>query len=313
MEEDAAFEGCFQQVMIGEPSVADTISILRGISEKYSTYHGVRLSDRALVVAAELSDRGNRLAAAAEVSAETALTKEKDKVSIDRLAEELQQKKDDLQVKLEQAELRTDLAIAADIKYGGLPDVEAALLSRRKEMLQNAMLSEEVGPDDIAAVVSRWTGIPVSWLQTGERERLLNLEAELHKRVEQRQQLPLSGADCVGKTELAKALAALLFDDEKMMICIDMGEYMKKHTVSRLIGAPPGYIRHDEGGQLTEAVRRRPYSVVLPDEVEEAHRDVMNVMLSALDDDGPRDGLKMMPGMAGSIEADELDEEDMEL
>ncbi|KAK9841119.1 hypothetical protein WJX74_000311 [Apatococcus lobatus] len=329
MEKDAAFERRFQQVIVGEPSVADTISILRGISEKYSSYHGVRLTDRALVVAAELSDRyitarflpdkaidlideacsNNRVqldSMPEEIDLlqrqkyrlqveETALTKEKDKVSVDRLTEvrreiaqlqdqlqplqlryqqergrlnavrELQQKKDALQSKLADAEGRMDLAIAADIKYGAMPDVEAALAAKFQEMPQNAMLSEEVGPEDIAAVVSRWTGIPVSRLQTGERERLMSLEG-------------------VGKTELAKALAALLFDDEKMMVRIDMGEYMEKHTVARLIGAPPGYIGHDEGGQLTEAIRRRPYSVVLLDEVEKAHRDVMNVLLSVLDD-----------------------------
>ncbi|KAK9793452.1 hypothetical protein WJX73_009135 [Symbiochloris irregularis] len=372
MERDAAFERRFQQILVGEPSVADTITILRGLSEKYSSFHGVRVSDRALVVAAELSSRyiQNRFLPDKAIDLvdeacsnmrvqlesmpeemdlmqrqqyrlrveEAALSKEKDKASKGRLEEvrqelgtladrlqplqmrysqekqrldalrDLQKKKENMLIKLEQAELRNDLAMAADIKYGGLHDVEEAIKTKRAQAPEQAMLSEEVGPDDIATVVARWTGIPVSRLQQAERARLLRLKADLHQRVIGQDAAVASVADAVlrsraglastergssflflgptgvGKTELAKALAALLFDSEKMMVRIDMREYMEKHSVSRLIGAPPGYIGHDQGGQLTEAVRRRPYSVILLDEIEKAHRDVTNVLLSALDD-----------------------------
>lgn len=372
MEKDAAFERRFQQVLVGEPSVQDTINILRGISEKYSSYHGVRIADRALVVAAELADRyiTNRFLPDKAIDLvdeacsnmrvqldsmpeemdnlqrqmyrlqveEAALSKEKDSISQARLEEvqrelgaladklqplqlryqsekvrlddlrALQQKKEDLHVRLQQAENRFDLATVADIRYGALQDVDEAIKKRLAEVPEDAMLTEEVGPEEVAQIVSRWTGIPVSKLQQGERDRLLQLKEELHQRVVGQDKAVEAVADAVlrtraglaarnrgssflflgptgvGKTELAKALAALMFDDEKMMVRIDMGEYMEKHTVSRLIGAPPGYIGHDEGGQLTEAVRRRPYSVVLLDEVEKAHRDVINVLLSVLDD-----------------------------
>eukprot|EP00884_Botryococcus_braunii_P013589 jgi/Botrbrau1/22230/Bobra.168_1s0061.1 len=372
LEKDAAFERRFQQVMVNEPSVQDTIAILRGLSEKYSNYHGVRISDRALVVAAELSDRYittrflpdkaidlvdeacsnmrvqldsmpeemdmlQRQQYRLQVE-ETALTKEKDKASKDRLEEvrkeladlknklqplqmryqsekkrldelhTLQKKKEDLQVKLEQAENRYDLAMVADIKYGALAEIEQAIKEKIAQMPKNPMLSEEVGPEEIAQVVSRWTGIPVNRLQATEREKLLALKEELHKRVIGQDEAVAAVADAVlrsraglasrsrgssflflgptgvGKTELAKALAQLLFDSEKNMVRLDMGEYMEKHTVARMIGAPPGYIGHEEGGQLTEAVRRHPYSVVLLDEVEKAHPEVMNVLLGVLDD-----------------------------
>ncbi|KAA6429047.1 MAG: heat shock [Trebouxia sp. A1-2] len=372
MEKDAAFERRFQQVLLGEPTVQDTINILRGISERYSSYHGVRIADRALVVAAELADRyiTNRFLPDKAIDLvdeacsnmrvqldsmpeemdkmqrqqyrlqveEAALSKEKDPISAARLEEvrqelgsltdtlqplqlryaaektrldelrSLQQKQQDLQAKLDQAEYRMDQVTAADIKYGAMHDVAEAIKQRLAEAPGNAMLKEEVGPEQVADIVSMWTGIPVSKLQQGERVRLLQLKEELHKRVIGQDKAVQAVADAVlrtraglaarnrgssflflgptgvGKTELAKALAALMFDDEKMMVRIDMGEYMEKHTVSRLIGAPPGYVGHEEGGQLTEAVRRRPYSVILLDEVEKAHRDVTNVLLSVLDD-----------------------------
>ncbi|KAL6756651.1 P-loop containing nucleoside triphosphate hydrolase protein [Haematococcus lacustris] len=372
IEKDAALERRFQQVLVGEPSVADTISILRGIKEKYESHHGVRITDRALVVAAELSDRYiqsrflpdkaidlmdeacstvrvqldskpealdtlERTRTRLQVE-EAALKKEKDDLSVARLSQvgmelaalqeqlrplqlryeaersrleemrRLQEKREQIQVNIGLAEARNDLARIADLKYGALPDVDARLKALRSQAPSDAMLTEAVGPEEIAAVVARWTGIPVSRLQQTEREKLLQLRSELHKRVVGQEDAVAAVADAVlrsraglasrsrgssflflgptgvGKTELAKALAALLFDDEKMMIRIDMGEYMEKHSVSRMIGAPPGYVGHEEGGQLTEAVRRRPYSVVLFDEVEKAHAEVFNVLLSILDD-----------------------------
>ncbi|KAK9916599.1 hypothetical protein WJX75_004717 [Coccomyxa subellipsoidea] len=372
MEKDAAFERRFQQVQVEEPSVQDTIQILRGIADKYASFHGVRIQDRTLVAAAELSaryiqgrflpdkaiDLVDEACANARVQLdsvpedidamqrqkyrlqveEKALSKEKDKASKERLEEvrrelqeieeklkpltmryaaekraldelrALQKKRDELKVKLAEAEHRMDLAMVADIKYGALAEVEDGMKAKIAQLPKDPMLSEEVGPEDIAQVVSRWTGIPVSRLQTSDRERLLHLADQLHKRVVGQDQAVdvvaaavlrsraglssrsrgssflFLGPTGVGKTELAKALAELLFDDEKLMIRLDMSEYMEKHTVARLIGAPPGYIGHDEGGQLTEAVRRHPYSVVLLDEAEKAHREVMNILLGVLDD-----------------------------
>ncbi|GMH40192.1 hypothetical protein BSKO_08096 [Bryopsis sp. KO-2023] len=372
IEKDAAFERRFQQVQVGEPSVPDTINMLRGLKEKYEGHHGVHIADRALVVAAELSDRYiqsrflpdkaidlideacssvrvqldskpeeidmlERQKVRLQVE-ETALSKEKDHRSQDRLKEvkeelaalseklaplqmrysqekgrldeirRLQQKKQELLMALEQAENQGNLARIADIKYGALQDVSETLKRFQAELPADAMLTESVGPEEIATVVSRWTGIPVSKLQQNDRAKLLNLKTELHKRVVGQDEAVSAVADAVlrsraglaasergssflflgptgvGKTELAKALAYLLFDDEKLMVRIDMGEYMEKHSVSRLVGAPPGYVGHDDGGQLTEAVRRRPYSVVLFDEVEKAHPDVFNILLSILDD-----------------------------
>ncbi|PSC72780.1 chaperone 1 [Micractinium conductrix] len=373
VEKDAAFERRFQQVLVGEPSVPDTVQILRGLKERYASHHGVQISDRALVVAAELADRYitsrflpdkaidlvdeacSNLQVQLESKPEAidvlerqlirlqveekALEKEKDKQSVERLAEvqrelgELQdklkplqmrynqekalldeikglaKKKEELQIRLEQAENRMDLAMVADIKYGALAEVED-LLKKKQHAARKAdrMLSDTVGPEEIATVVSKWTGIPVTKLQASDRERLTHLEQYLHERVVGQDTAVKAVADAVlrsraglgarnrgssflflgptgvGKTELAKALAAMLFDSEKMMVRIDMSEYMEKHSVSRLIGAPPGYIGHEAGGQLTEAVRRRPYSVVLFDEVEKAHADVMNILLGVLDD-----------------------------
>ncbi|GIL53361.1 hypothetical protein Vafri_9031 [Volvox africanus] len=372
IEKDAAFERRFQQVLVKEPSVADTVAILRGIKERYESHHGVHITDRALVVAAELSDRYittrflpdkaidlvdeacanmrvqldskpeqldalERQRTRLQVEA-AALAKEKDALSKKRAGEvekelaaledqlrplllryqqersrleelrRLVQKRDEILVNIQLAEQHNNLARIADLRYGALPEVEERIKAIRAAQPSDAMLSEEVGPEEIATVVSRWTGIPVSRLKQSEREKLLELRAELQKRVVGQDAAVAAVADAVlrsraglasrsrgssflflgptgvGKTELAKALAQLLFDDEKMMIRIDMGEYMERHSVSRLIGAPPGYVGHDEGGQLTEAVRRRPYSVVLFDEVEKAHSEVFNVLLSILDD-----------------------------
>ena len=374
IEKDAAFERRFQQVLVGEPSVLDTIQILRGLKERYASHHGVTISDKALVVAAELSDRYitsrflpdkaidliDEAAANLQVQLESkpesidtlerhlirlqveekALEKEKDAQSKDRVdtvrkeivdlrdqlrplqmryetekkrldeIKMLQKKREELQVRLAQAENRYDLAMVADIRYGALAEVSEALAKRQAEAKEASehMLSEVVGPEDVATVVSRWTGIPVNKLQATDRERLLNLEAFLHQRVVGQDAAVKAVADAVlrsraglgartrgssfmflgptgvGKTELAKALASMLFDSEKQMVRIDMSEYMEKHSVSRLIGAPPGYIGHESGGQLTEAVRRRPYSVILFDEIEKAHPDVMNLLLGVLDD-----------------------------
>ncbi|KAL4457526.1 hypothetical protein ABPG75_012391 [Micractinium tetrahymenae] len=373
VEKDAAFERRFQQVLVGEPSVPDTVQILRGLKERYASHHGVQIADRALVVAAELADRyiTNRFLPDKAIDLvdeacsnlqvqleskpeaidvlerqlirlqveEKALEKEKDKQSKERLAEvqrelsELQdklrplqmrysqekalldevkalaKKREELQIRLEQAENRMDLAMVADIKYGALAEVEELIKRKQAEARRtDRMLSDTVGPEEIATVVSKWTGIPVTKLQASDRERLTHLEQFLHERVVGQDAAVKAVADAVlrsraglgarnrgssflflgptgvGKTELAKALAAMLFDSEKMLVRIDMSEYMEKHSVSRLIGAPPGYTGHEAGGQLTEAVRRRPYSVVLFDEVEKAHADVMNILLGVLDD-----------------------------
>lgn len=389
IEKDAALERRFQQVLVGEPSVADTVSILRGIKEKYENHHGVHIMDRALVVAAELSERyiQSRFlpdkaidlmdeacsnvrvqldSKPEEIDAlerrkvrlqveQQALSKEKDSISKQRLDEvarelaaledelrplqmkytrekarldeirRLQSKRDELLVNLEMAEARGDLARIADIKYGALVDVDEQLKRLRAAAPSGAMLTEQVGPDEIATVVARWTGIPVSRLRQTERDKLLSLKDELHKRVIGQDEAVSAVADAVlrsraglaarsrgsgflflgptgvGKTELAKALAALLFDDEKMMIRVDMAEYMEKHSIARLIGAPPGYVGHEQGGQLTEAVRRRPYSVVLFDEVEKAHTEVLNVLLSILDDGRVTDGKGRTVNFANTV------------
>lgn len=379
VEKDAAFERRFQQVYVAEPSVADTISILRGLKEKYEGHHGVRIQDRALVVAAQLSYRyitGRHLPdkaidlvdeACANVRVQLdsqpeeidnlerkriqlevelhALEKEKDKASKARLVEvkrelddlrdklqplmmkynkekeridelrRLKQKRDELLYTLQEAERRYDLARAADLRYGAIQEVEAAIARLEANTDEGGMLTETVGPDQIAEVVSRWTGIPVTRLGQNEKERLIGLAERLHHRVVGQDQAVSAVAEAVlrsraglgrpqqptgsflflgptgvGKTELAKALAEQLFDDDKLMVRIDMSEYMEQHSVARLIGAPPGYVGHGEGGQLTEAVRRRPYSVILFDEVEKAHPSVFNTLLQVLDDGRLTDG-----------------------
>ena len=327
IEKDKALERRFQPVMISEPSVSDTISILRGLKERYEVYHGVKIQDNALVAAATLSqryitdrflpdkaidlvdeacaliktelnslpsdlDEMNRKITQMKIE-ETALKKETDPLSKERL--------DDLEKDLAELEdqFRTQKA-----QWENEEDAEASL--KNKDL---SMVHEEVTEDEIARIVSKWTGIPVAKLTAGEREKLLGLEQELHKRVIGQDEAVRKVADAilrskagikdpkrpigsflflgptgVGKTELAKTLASYLFDDENNMVRIDMSEYMEKYSVSRLIGAPPGYVGYDEGGQLTEAVRRKPFSVVLFDEVEKAHPDVFNVLLQVLDD-----------------------------
>ena len=380
VEKDPALERRFQQVYVGEPSVPDTIAILRGLKERYEVHHGVRIQDSALVSAAVLSNRylTNRFLpdkaidlvdeAASKLRIEidslpteidvvqrralqleierVALEKETDTASRERLTA-LNEELDELQTQIDimkghwEAEreaisairtlkeelesLRTnvdresDLAKAAEIKYGRIPELERRISDATEHLdkLQsgNRMLKEEVDAEDIAEVVSKWTGVPVSRLLEGEMQKLVRLEDLLHKRVIgqdeavnavsnaiRRSRAGLSdpnrpigsfmflGPTGVGKTELARALAEFLFDDERAMVRIDMAEYMEKYSVSRLIGAPPGYVGYDEGGQLTEAVRRRPYSVVLLDEVEKAHPDVFNVLLQVLDDGRLTDG-----------------------
>ncbi|CAN6445614.1 unnamed protein product [Victoria cruziana] len=379
VEKDAAFERRFQQVYVAEPSVPDTISILRGLKERYEGHHGVRIQDRAIVVAAQLSSRyitGRFLPdkaidlvdeACANVRVQLdsqpeeidnlerkriqlevelhALEKEKDKASKARLVEvhkelddlrdklqplmmkyrkekerideirRLKQKREELTFALQEAERRMDLARAADLRYGALQDIDASIANLEGTTDENLMLTETVGPEHIAEVVSRWTGIPVTRLGQDERRRLIDLAEKLHNRVVGQDQAVQTVAQAVlrsraglgrpqqptgsflflgptgvGKTELAKALAEQLFDDENLLVRIDMSEYMEQHSVSRLIGAPPGYVGHEEGGQLTEAVRRRPYSVILFDEVEKAHVSVFNTLLQVLDDGRLTDG-----------------------
>ena len=383
IEKDAALERRFQPVMVDQPSVEDTISILRGLKERYEVHHGVRIRDAALVAAATLSDRyiSDRFLpdkaidlvdeAAAKLRTEIesmpapldevrrklmqltieeqALKKETDAASKERL-EKLEQEKADLEAKdkelkdaweqekqgilrvraikkeidavnseMETAERAYDLNKLSELKYGKLPELQKQLAEQEEEINKKSkdqrLLKEEVGEEDIASVVSRWTGIPVTKMLTGEREKLLHLPTVLHERVVGQDEAVEAVSDAilraragvkdpnrpigsfiflgptgVGKTELAKTLAEALFDDERSIIRIDMSEYMEKHTVSRLIGAPPGYVGYDEGGQLTEAVRRRPYSVILLDEIEKAHRDVFNVLLQILDDGRLTDG-----------------------
>jgi len=378
VEKDPALQRRFQPVYIEEPSVEDTISILRGIKDKYELHHGVRITDGSIVAAARLSDRyiQNRFlpdkaidlmdeaasrirmeveSKPEEIEAldrriiqlkieESALEKEDDTASKDRLAnlrEELanleqesaelttrwQNERDKIEaegkikeeldaarLELEQAQREGDLAKAGELSYGTIPALEKRL-EEAEDLNEDALLREEVTEEDIASVVSRWTGIPIDKMMEGEREKLLNMESLLAKRVIgqkpaieavskavrraraglQDPNRPLGsflflGPTGVGKTELTKALAEFLFDDDQAMVRIDMSEFMEKHSVARLIGAPPGYVGYDEGGVLTESVRRRPYQVVLFDEVEKAHTDVFNVLLQVLDDGRLTDG-----------------------
>ncbi|MBE6915900.1 MAG: ATP-dependent chaperone ClpB [Ruminococcaceae bacterium] len=376
IEKDAALERRFQPVLVDEPTVEDTISILRGLKERYEVYHGVQIHDQALIAAATLSNRyiadrylpdkaidlvdeacamirtemdsmpqeldeASRKIMQYEIE-EAALKKETDSLSKEHLAEiqkelaqlrsefhemkarweneknainkvqKLREELEQINAEIEQAEMKYDLNRAAELKYGRLPELKKELESEEAlaETAQaDPLLRDKVTEEEIARIVGRWTGIPVAKLMEGEREKLLHLDDILHQRVIGQDQAVREVADAiirsragigdpkrpigsflflgptgVGKTELAKALAEALFDDERSLIRIDMSEYMEKHAVSRLIGAPPGYIGYEEGGQLTEAVRKRPYSVVLFDEVEKAHPDVFHVLLQVLDD-----------------------------
>ena len=378
VEKDAALQRRFQPVFVGEPTVEDTISILRGLKEKYELHHGVRITDGAIVAAATLSNRyitdrflpdkaidlmdeaASRIRMEVESKPEEietldrriiqlkiereALRKESDAASKDRLTHlehdlaqleqqsaeltqrwqaerekiqaeaKLKEQLDQARLELDQAQRRGDLARAGELSYGVIPGLEKQLADAQTAS-QGAMLREEVTAQDIAAVVSRWTGIPVDKMLEGEREKLLHMEEALGKRVIGQRQavtavsrairraraglqdpdrpmgsLLFLGPTGVGKTELTKALAGFLFDDDSAMVRIDMSEFMEKHSVARLIGAPPGYVGYEEGGVLTEAVRRRPYQVILFDEVEKAHNDVFNVLLQVLDDGRLTDG-----------------------
>jgi ATP-dependent Clp protease ATP-binding subunit ClpB len=379
IEKDAALERRFQPVLVAEPSVEDTISILRGLSEKYQVHHGVRIQDSALVAAAVLSDRyiSDRFLpdkaidlmdeAAAKLRTENesmpeelenlerrvtqlaiereALKKEKDAASRQRLAElekeyadvqaerdklkaqwqneksaievtsKLREELEHVRTQVDQAQRAGDLSRASELRYGILPQKEKALKDAEDKIAKGAkegkgsLVQEEVTADEIAEVVARWTGVPVARLLEGEQEKLLRLDSILHERVIGQDEAVQAVADAViraraglkdpkrpigsfiflgptgvGKTELARALAESMFDSEESMVRLDMSEYMEKHAVSRLIGAPPGYIGYDEGGQLTEAVRRKPYCVILFDEIEKAHVDVFNTLLQILDD-----------------------------
>ena len=383
IEKDAALERRFQQVYVGEPSVEDTIAILRGLKERYEVHHGVRIQDAALVAAAVLSDRyipsrqlpdkaidlvdesASRLRIEIDSMPneldvverrirqleieKAALAKETDEASKQRLAAleselaglaeerdamaaqwqlekdgiaEIRKRKEALEAArtdAEKAERDGDLQRAAELRYGTMRDLDAEIEERTQRLNElqagHAMLKEEVDEEDIAEIVSKWTGVPVTRLMEGEMAKLVRMEDELHARVIgqddavaavanaiRRSRAGLSdpnrpigsflflGPTGVGKTELARTLADFLFDDERAMVRIDMSEYMEKHAVSRLVGAPPGYVGYDEGGQLTEAVRRRPYAVVLLDEVEKAHPDVFNVLLALMDDGRLTDG-----------------------
>ena len=378
VEKDPALQRRFQPVFVGEPTVEDTISILRGIKDKYEAHHGVRIADAAIVSAATLSNRyitdrflpdkaidlmdeaASRIRMEVESKPEEietldrrimqlqiereALKKESDQPSKDRLAAlesdlanleqqsaeltarwqaekdkiageaKLKEQLDAARIQLEQAQRNGDYGKAGELQYGAIPALEKQL-AEAQSASKGAMLREEVTSEDIAAVVSRWTGIPVDRMLEGEREKLLNMEAVLGQRVIgqadavkavstavrrsraglQDPNRPLGsflflGPTGVGKTELTKALAGFLFDDDSAMVRIDMSEFMEKHSVARLIGAPPGYVGYEEGGVLTEAVRRRPYQVVLFDEVEKAHGDVFNILLQVLDDGRLTDG-----------------------
>jgi len=383
IEKDPALERRFQPVFVDEPSVEDTISILRGLRERYEVHHGVRIKDSALVAAAVLShryitdrflpdkaidlvdeaaaklrteidsmpselDEVSRRVMQLEIERE-ALKKETDKASqarLERLEKELAELKaqqealrarwevekaaiqrlrdlrrkiEETKVEIGKAERQYDLNRVAELKYGVLAQLERELAEEEAKLAQQdgglRLIKEEVDENDIAEIVSRWTGIPVSRLMEGETQKLLRLEEQLHKRVVGQDEAVRAVADAilraragikdpnrpigsfiflgptgVGKTELARALAEFLFDDENAMVRIDMSEYMEKHTVARLIGAPPGYVGYEEGGQLTEAVRRRPYCVILFDEIEKAHHDVFNIMLQILDDGRLTDG-----------------------
>ena len=383
IEKDAALERRFQPVLIEEPSVEDTISILRGLKERYEVFHGVRITDPAVIAAASLShryisdrqlpdkaidlideaaarlrteidskpqalDEVDRQIMQLEIERE-ALKKEKDKASKERLSRierdiaDLKERSNELHIRweneksaiqdlqsikekieqtraeIERGERANDLEKVARLRYGTLRELEDRLVEGEGRIKQlqgeDALLKEEVDPEEIAQIVSRWTGIPVSRLVEGETEKLIHMEERLHERVIGQDEAvkvvsnavrrsraglqdpdrPLGsfiflGPTGVGKTELARSLAHFLFDDDRAMVRIDMSEYQEKHTVSRLVGAPPGYVGYDEGGQLTEAVRRRPYSVVLFDEIEKAHPEVFNVLLQMLDDGRMTDG-----------------------
>jgi len=377
VEKDAALARRFQPIFVGEPSVADTISILRGIKEKYELHHGVRILDNALVAAATLSNRyitdrflpdkaidlideaASRLRMQVDSKPEEldeldrrvlqlkiereALRKEEDSASRDRLAklehelanveersnamtaawkaekerladtQKLKERLDQAKQDVEVAQRRGDLGKASELLYGVIPDLERKIAAGQDE--DGRLVNEAVDAEQIAGVVSRWTGVPIEKMLEGERGKLMRMEDELRKRVVGQEEALTAVANAVrraraglqdphrpigsflflgptgvGKTELAKTLAAFLFDDERAMIRIDMSEYMEKHAVSRLIGAPPGYVGYDEGGVLTEAVRRRPYQVILFDEVEKAHEDVFNILLQVLDDGRLTDG-----------------------
>src|SRR6187401_623601 len=374
IEKDAALERRFQPVLVGEPTVADTIAILRGLKERYEAHHGVEIRDSALVAAAVLSDRyvsdrflpdkaidlvdeaGSRLRmeidsspveldeaerrvrqleielagmanegedVRAPVERELADAKSardelgarwaREKESLQRVAD-IKRQLDELRMEAEREERAGNLARVAEIRYGLLPELEREL-EEREQPSEAPMVKEEVDEDDIAAVVASWTGIPVSRLLEGEVEKLIHMEERLHQRVVgqdiaveavsnalrrarsglQDPNRPIGsfvflGPTGVGKTELARALAEFMFDDERALLRLDMSEYQERHTVSRLVGAPPGYVGYDEGGQLTEAVRRRPYCVILLDEIEKAHSDVFNVLLQLLDDGRLTDG-----------------------
>ena len=362
IEKDAALERRFQPIFVGEPSVADTIAILRGLKERYEAHHGVRIRDAALVAAAVLSDRyisdrflpdkaidlvdeaasrlrmeidsspveldeadrrvrqleielaatakedravrdplARELASAKETRDELAARWAKEKESLDRV-KEITQQIDALRMEFERAERSGDFNRAAEIRHGELPALERELSARAEP--KAPLVKEEVDEDDVAAVVARWTGIPVERLLEGETEKLIHMEERIHQRVVGQDEAveavanalrrartglqdpnrPIGsfvflGPTGVGKTELARALAEFMFDDERAMVRLDMSEYQERHTVARLIGAPPGYVGYEEGGQLTEAVRRRPYSVILLDEIEKAHNEVFDVLL----------------------------------
>jgi ATP-dependent Clp protease ATP-binding subunit ClpB len=383
IEKDPALERRFQPVLVGEPSVTDTVSILRGIRERYEVHHGVRIQDAALVAAATLSNRYitdrflpdkaidlvDEAAAQLRMQIDSipaeidevqrrvlqleverqALSRETDEPSRQRLASieeqladlnerlavmkrrwenekasiaeirEIKGKIEAARSEAERAEKESALERAAELRYGEIPELERELERHQDELAERqtggALLKEEVGEEDIAAIISKWTGVPVSRLLEGEAQKLVHLEKQLHRRVVGQAEAVTATATAVrraraglkdpdrpvgtfiflgptgvGKTELAKSLARCLFDDERSMIRLDMSEYSERHAVARMIGAPPGYVGHDEGGQLTEAVRRRPYSVILLDEIEKAHRDVFNILLQVLDDGRLTDG-----------------------
>jgi ATP-dependent Clp protease ATP-binding subunit ClpB len=376
VEKDAALERRFQPIFVGEPSVADTIAILRGLTERYEAHHGVRIRDAALVAAAVLSDRyiadrflpdkaidlvdeaasrlrmeidsspleldeaerrvrqleielaamakeskdvkeplERELAEAKERRGELAARWSTEKEALERV-KEIMARIDSLRMEAERAERQGDLQRVAEIRYGELPELEKELSERDGAVpTSEPMVKEEVDEDDVAAVVARWTGIPVDRLLEGETEKLIHMEERLHERVVGQDEAveavanalrrarsglqdpnrPIGsfvflGPTGVGKTELARALAEFMFDDERAMVRLDMSEYQERHTVARLVGAPPGYVGYEEGGQLTEAVRRRPYSVVLLDEIEKAHNEVFDVLLQILDDGRLTDG-----------------------
>jgi ATP-dependent Clp protease ATP-binding subunit ClpB len=374
IEKDAALERRFQPVYVGQPTVGDTIAILRGLKERYEAHHGVAIRDSALVAAAVLSDRyvadrflpdkaidlvdeaasrlrmeidsspveldeaerrvrqleielaamvnesesvrapvERELADARSTRDELAARWSREKDALQRVAE-IKRQIDELRMEAEREERQGNLARVAEIRYGLLPELEKEL-AEREQPAETPMVKEEVDEDDIAAVVASWTGIPVSRLMEGEVEKLVHMEERLHRRVVGQQQAveavsnalrrarsglqdpnrPIGsfvflGPTGVGKTELARALAEFMFDDERAMVRLDMSEYQERHTVARLVGAPPGYVGYEEGGQLTEAVRRRPYSVVLLDEIEKAHNEVFDVLLQVLDDGRLTDG-----------------------